>query len=293
MIGECISHDDWTAKQAGFIALGLIVESCKDNLKTNMDAAMQQVCGGLEGDHVRVKYARLFALANLLQHLGPNLQFKYHGDLMPALLGIVTNETSLKVKTQAFSCLEHFMQGLIREDELEIESTKKSADIVADYNEALFKALIDNLKQSVDAGYEALQEQVLSLLNVSASLIESQFAAYFDHFMPLMVKILTGVEAKTPAQRNLRARTIESMGTMIAAVSEEERFKPTVQEVTEKLFSLLTAGDFDASDPQELAIKDTIAKIAFYLGEDFHHVAPKYLEIILKDASLEAKIDFQ
>jgi hypothetical protein len=225
--------------------------------------------------------------------LGPNLQFKYHGELMPALLAIVTNETSLKVKTQAFSCLEHFMQGLIREDELEIESTKKSADIVADYNEALFKALIDNLKQSVDAGYEALQEQVLSLLNVSASLIESQFAAYFDHFMPLMVKILTGVEAKTPAQRNLRARTIESMGTMIAAVSEEQRFKPTVQEVTEKLFSLLTAGDFDASDPQELAIKDTIAKIAFYLGEDFHHVAPKYLEIILKDASLEAKIDFQ
>jgi hypothetical protein len=66
LIGECIGHGDWTAKQAGFIALGLIVESCKDNLKAQMEAAMQQVCGGLEGDHVRVKYARLFALANLL-----------------------------------------------------------------------------------------------------------------------------------------------------------------------------------------------------------------------------------
>lgn len=242
---------------------------------------------------MRVKYARLFALGQLLQHLAPNVQFKYHGELMPALLGIVTNEQSLKVKTQAFSCLEHFMQGLIREDELEIETTKKSADIVADYNESLFKALIDNLKQSVDAGYEPLQEQVLNLLNVSASLIETQFAAYFDGFMPLMVKILTGVAAETPAQRNLRARCIESMGTMIAAVAEEQRFKPTVQEVTEKLFSMLTSGNFDASDPQELAIKDTIAKIAFYLGEDFHHVAPAYLDILLKDAALEAKIDFQ
>lgn len=90
---------------------------------------------------------------------------------------------------------------------------------------------------------------MLNLLNVSAGLIESEFAAYFDSFMPLMVKILTGVAAETPAQRNLRARCIESMGTMIAAVAEEQRFKPTVQEVTEKLFSMLTSGNFDESDP--------------------------------------------
>ena len=99
-IGECINHEDWTAKQAGFIALGLIVESTKDHLKANMDAAMAQVCKGLLEDHIRVKYARLFALGNLLQHLAPNAQFKYHAELMPNLLAIVTNEKSLKVKTQ-------------------------------------------------------------------------------------------------------------------------------------------------------------------------------------------------
>jgi urease gamma subunit len=249
LIGECLNHGDWTAKQAGFITIGLIVEPCKDHFKANMDAAMTQVCAGLQTDHTRVKYARLYALGTLLQHLAPNVQFKYHAELMPALLSIVTSEPSLKVKTMAFYCLAEFMQGLIREDELEIESTKKQSEIVEEYNDALFKALIESLKQSVDAGYEALQEQVMQLLNVAASLIESKFAAYFDQFMPLMVTILTGVKGETTGQRGLRARTIESIGIMIAAVAEEQRFKPTVQEVTEKLFAMLTAGGFDASDP--------------------------------------------
>ena len=36
---------------------------------------------------------------------------------------------------------------------------------------------------------------------------------------------------------------------MIAAVAEQQQFKQTVQEVTEKLFALMMAGDFDATDP--------------------------------------------
>lgn len=64
-------------------------------------------------------------------------------------------------------------------------------------------------------------------------------------------------------------------------------------EVTEHLFSRLTAGGFGSDDPQELAIKDTIAKIAFYLQADFHHVAPKFLEILLKDANLEVAVDIK
>lgn len=38
----------------------------------------------------------------------------------------------------------------------------------------------------------------MSLLNVSASLIDDQFSKYFDSFMPLMIKILNNVESKTP-----------------------------------------------------------------------------------------------
>lgn len=79
------------------------------------------------------------------------------------------------------------------------------------------------------------------------------------------------------------------MGILIASVSEQKEFTESVKEVTEKLFTLLDQ-PFDQDDPQELAIKDTIAKISYFLKEDFHHVAPKFLEILVKDAALEVKI---
>ena len=87
----------------------------------------------------------------------------------------------------------------------------------------------------------------------------------------------------------MRARTIESIGILIASVSDEKEFTQSVKEVTEKLFALLDT-QFDQDDPQELAIKDTLAKISFFQKDDFNYVAPKFLEILIKDALLEVKI---
>lgn len=88
---------------------------------------------------------------------------------------------------------------------------------------------------------------------------------------------------------NLRARTIESMGFMISAVSDNTEFLGTVRQVTEKLFTILTGG-FAHDDPQEVAVKEALSKIAFYLKEDFHVIAPKYLEILVQDAKVNIDI---
>ena len=134
-----------------------------------------------------------------------------------------------------------------------------------------------------------MQGEVLNLLNSMATLIEDKFGAYFNEFMPLMEKIIDGVEAKAPEQMRLRARTFESIGFMIESVSDNRDFLSSVQRVTEKLFKCLEQG-FGQDDPQELAVKDTLAKTAFYLKEDFHAVAPQFLAVLVKDASVEIKL---
>jgi hypothetical protein len=37
---------------------------------------------------------------------------------------------------------------------------------------------------------------------------------------------------------------------------------------------LTSQAKFENDDPQQVAIKNTIAQIAYFLKEDFHHVAP-------------------
>ena len=41
LIQQCISHQDWKIRQAGYILFGLIAESCKDHLKRNLDESIK------------------------------------------------------------------------------------------------------------------------------------------------------------------------------------------------------------------------------------------------------------
>jgi hypothetical protein len=50
--------------------------------------------------------------------------------------------------------------------------------------------------------------------------LEKDFAQYYNEFMPMMLEILNNVGMTTIEQKTLRARTIDSMGFMIEAVSE-------------------------------------------------------------------------
>ena len=289
VFAESFTHADWKVRQAGYLTFGLIAESCKDYMKANMDHAMQTACKGLQDENARVRYSGLSCLGLVLTELSPIAQTKFHQELMPALLNIMQNEKILKIQTHAISCMINFTKGLIQEDENEINDTKKSSDILNLYADSLFQNLHVNLEKGIKENYEPLQEEVMNLLNVSATLIEDQFAKYFNHFMPLMIEILDSVQATNQAQMNLRARTFESIGFMISAVQDNQEFMPTVKQVTEKLFGLLNS-TFAHDDPQEGAVKEALTKIAFYLKEDFQVVAPKFLEILVNDANLEIDI---
>lgn len=73
LIQQCIAHQDWKIRQAGYLAIGLIAESCKDHFKKSIQESVTQVCQGIQDQHFRVQYASLSALANLLLQLSPEI----------------------------------------------------------------------------------------------------------------------------------------------------------------------------------------------------------------------------
>jgi len=166
-------------------------------MRNDIDSVMQTACKGLQDENVRVRYAGLSCLALVLTELSPIAQQKYHQELIPALLQIIQNEQILKVQTHAISCLINFTSGLIQEDETEIKDTKKSSEILNLYSDQIFSSLLHNLEKGIKEKYEPMQEEVMNLLNVSATLIESNFNKYFERFMSLMNEILDNVEPGT------------------------------------------------------------------------------------------------
>ena len=126
-------------------------------MRSNIDAVVKAAAGGMEDPHPRVRYAGLFCLSQFLVQLKPLAQRKYHADLVPALLTLIETENantdkkpeSAKMVTQALVAMVNFVQGLIQEDDNEIEETKKSGDIMLLYSDRLFNALVENLKVGI------------------------------------------------------------------------------------------------------------------------------------------------
>jgi len=132
---ESLTHADWKIRQAGYMTFGLVAESCRDYLKANLDSAMQTACKGLSDENQRVRYAALSCVALVLTELSPVAQQKHHQELVPALLNIIKNEQSLKLQTHGLSCLINFTNGLIVEDDQEINETQKSGEILTQYGD--------------------------------------------------------------------------------------------------------------------------------------------------------------
>jgi hypothetical protein len=194
------------------MVMGLIAEACKDSMSKNMEEAMKMASSGIVDKNYRVRYAGLSCTALLLTELSPLAQKKFHSELMPMLTKIMNEESLIKMQTHSVSTMINFAKGLLDEDD--------GSKILMKYAKSLFSSLISLLKKAMNENYEPLQEEVINLIKISASILEKDFAQYYNEFMPMMLEILNNVGMTTIEQKTLRARTIDSMGFMIEAVSE-------------------------------------------------------------------------
>lgn len=135
---------------------------------------------------------------------------------MPVLMKMMATESMIKIQTHAVSATINFARGLTEEDE--DDETTNGDKIMAIYAQQLFENLVVLLKKGIDENYEPLQEEVMNLLSVVASLIEGQFAQFYNQLMPMMIQILNNVVMTNMTQMTLRSRTIDAMGYFIEAV---------------------------------------------------------------------------
>lgn len=131
---------------------------------------------------------------------------------------------------------------------------------------------------------------MLNLISVTATLIDKDFSPFYNTFIPMMTEILTNIGMTSMPQKMLRAKAIGTIGFMIESVSEmKSSFSSSVMEITNYLVNLLNSG-LQTDDPQSLAIKETLTKIASFLKEDFSQYMPNMLQNLLNDSKLDIDI---
>lgn len=98
---------------------------------------------GVQDPDLRVRYAALGALAELMDHLSPYVQVKYHTELMPVLARLMISEPTLKMQTQATRTVLSFCQGLQNFDEDDEEAINVNGkEIMQNYTAQTLEALV-------------------------------------------------------------------------------------------------------------------------------------------------------
>jgi hypothetical protein len=161
------------------------------------------------------------------------------------------------------------------------------------YAKDLLQVMEGVLVKGRQTNNEQLTFKSLEIIMTVADIIEANFATYYGQFMPTMIEILKSVDQSNMNNKKLRAKAIETVGSIIASVSQSEHkesFAQGVTEITTELAKTLQS-KLDDDDPQDLAIKDTLTQCAGFLGPQFAQFMPMLLTTLVNDANLN--IDFK
>lgn len=92
VIKENIQSECWVSRYFSYFFLGSITCVCNKAFIENIAEVVQLAASGVVDHHVRVRYASIECLGLLMDKLFPEVQRKYHSEIMPKLLEICEAE---------------------------------------------------------------------------------------------------------------------------------------------------------------------------------------------------------
>lgn len=234
------------------------------------DAVAAMLLGLTADEHMRVRYAALFALGQMCHDLGGPFAERWHGRLAPALLRTCADPVD-RVSAKATSTLEALVGELDRAT-------------LAELGPAMLQVLLERLRSSSHCGVLVAVMEALGALSLGMG---AAFAAYYDGLMaPLLAFVGRDGSAADRSAGRLRSKAFECISLLGLAVGQE-RFAPAARHTME---AMLRPGAAGADDLHSGCIRDAMGRICKTLGGDFAEFLPTLLPGILAGLRLETAV---
>jgi hypothetical protein len=206
---------------------------------------------------------------------------------------MMNEETALKMQYQATACMTSMIRGLIDEESNEdSEVNVANKQLLVPHADALVNSISLLFQKSIEHNYAPLQGEVLILLSCLASVLDTNFEAHYNKFIPGLKNILATVKWETQKEQELRANCIEAIGYILMSVkSKPEICKQDAIEICQNIVETFVTGNLQESDPQITVIANTISQIAICIKDEFKQFLPHIIPALLRDAGKD--VDFK
>lgn len=279
-IKQCLESNQWNAQFAGIMAMGVLAEGSSKFYRSEIDGIMAFILPGFESPDPRVVYATLTAVALFCNEYTPDIQKKYGNKILEQFLKIMNDDRYIKLQKQATSCIINFSEEIINEE--------KQSKILTKYADPLMEALIKLFQKALDKNLSILLEEVLNAISMISSVIDDEFAKYYDTFMPALKKLLDTIPNEDETQTRIRLTAIETMSFVMTSIRNEDRFINEADQYMEYFITL--QNKLEPEDPEHGPILDFYCQLSSYMRENFVKYMPFIYPKVL--SMLEIKVKF-
>jgi importin-5 len=257
---QALSSQDWKMRRSGLTAIALTAEGCKKAILPNIAQLTRGIMGFFGDPHHRVRYAAIHCVGQFATDFPGSFQKKAGSAVVPALVQAVSDTSSAeRLRCCAAKSIQAFSDG----------GACKAA-LLTPHLQQLLEAMF----QLIEIGTIATKENCLTAVSSISTVVEDAFEPYYDHFMPLLIKVLQ-IEA-TEENATLRGRAIECIGFLGGSV-QRAKFDPYVQPIMEGLVAMLNQGNSPTNVDREYVMQGCV-RICEALKQDFapymQHVLP-------------------
>ncbi|GMN67997.1 hypothetical protein TIFTF001_037063 [Ficus carica] len=264
-----LAAPEWQKHHAALIALAQIAEGCSKVMIKNLEQVVAMVLNSFQDPHPRVRWAAINAIGQLSTDLGPDLQVKYHQQVLPALAGAMDDFQNPRVQAHAASAVLNFSENC-------------TPDILTPYLDGIVSKLLVLLQN----GKQMVQEGALTALASVADSSQEHFQKYYDAVMPYLKTIL--INATDKSNRMLRAKSMECISLVGMAVGKE-KFRDDAKQVMEVLMSL-QGSQLETDDPTTSYMLQAWARLCKCLGQDFLPYMSVVMPPLLQSAQLKPDV---
>ncbi|KAF5471346.1 hypothetical protein F2P56_011788 [Juglans regia] len=264
-----LAAPEWQKHHAALIALAQIAEGCSKVMLKNLDHVVAMVLNSFQDPHPRVRWAAINAIGQLSTDLGPDLQVRYHAQVLPALAAAMDDFQNPRVQAHAASAVLNFSENC-------------TPDILTPYLDGIVSKLLVLLQN----GKQMVQEGALTALASVADSSQEHFQKYYDAVMPYLKAIL--VNATDKSNRMLRAKSMECISLVGMAVGKD-KFRDDAKQVMEVLMSL-QGSQLETDDPTTSYMLQAWARLCKCLGQDFLPYMNVVMPPLLQSAQLKPDV---
>ncbi|ETV92948.1 hypothetical protein H310_12945 [Aphanomyces invadans] len=262
----------WQRQHAALFALGLMAEGSKDYLFQVLDVWLPRILDFLQHPHPRIRHAALFCVGQFARDFGvvargKNFQTKYHGQVLPALLPLLSDAV-MRNRGSAASVMSNFCHP---------EHCRTQ------YILAMLDPILSALFQALQTSPRQVQEQAITAVACVAKVVGDAFVLHYSVFMPVAAHLLTQSQGKQYAL--LRGKAMECVALIGQAVGKEAFLNDA-----KAVMDILLRHETDDSGVELQYLTQACVRIASVLQEDFVAYLPLIVPKLLQQAATKPDV---